>query len=174
MTQSGARSPAAGRDASATRQEAPPRRFIPGSIYIITGGTLYKQHLFNRGRSLRILESLRFKAARSFGWALEAWALLSDHYHLIASGHDEPRALSRWMQRVHSLSAEAINGIDNCRGRRVWYQYWDTCLTFEASYWAKLNYVTNNPVKHGFVDTASNYPYNQAPLPWRHAWPVLT
>ena len=78
VTQFGAGSPAASRDASATRKEAPPRRFIPGSTYIITGGTLYKQHLFNSGRSLRVFETLLFETAKSFGWALEAWALLSE------------------------------------------------------------------------------------------------
>ena len=141
---------------------APPHRFIAGSTYMITGGTLYKQHFFAKGQSLKILETLLFETAKSFGWTLEAWALLSDHYHLIAIAEEAARELSRWIQRLHSLSSEAINGIDGCRGRQVWYQYWDKCLTFEASYWARLNYVTNNPVKHGLVDTALNYPFCSA------------
>jgi putative transposase len=129
---------------------------------MITGGTLYRQHFFANSNNLRWLQSLLFEAAKSFGWTLEAWALLSDHYHLIASTDERTRELSRWIQRFHSLSAETINRIDGCRGRRVWYQYWDTCLTFEASYWARLNYVTNNPVKHGLVDTALDYPFCSA------------
>ena len=43
-----------------------------------------------------------------------------------------------------------------------WYQYWDRHLTFESSYFARLNYVNQNPVKHGLVGIASNYPFCSA------------
>jgi len=32
----------------------------------------------------------------------------------------------------------------------LWYEFWDTHLTFEKSWLARLNYVHQNPVKHGF------------------------
>ena len=109
-----------------------------------------------------MLQSFLFETAKSFGWTLEAWALLSNHYHLIAVAQEAAHELSRWMQRFHSVSAAAVNQIDGCRGRQVWYQYWDTCLTFEASYWARLNYVTQNPERHGLVQTALDYPFCSA------------
>ena len=42
-------------------------------------------------------------------------------------------------------------------GRRVWFQYHDTQLTFEKSYLARLKYVNENPVHHGIVLRATNY-----------------
>ena len=42
---------------------------------------------------------------------------------------------------------------------RGWHNFWDTELTFEKSYLARLNYVHQNPVKHGLVPVAR-------PVPW--------
>jgi len=55
-----------------------------------------------------------------------------------------------------------VNGIDETPGRKVWYQFWDKTITFEASYWARLNYVTQNPVRHGLVARVSDYPFSSA------------
>jgi len=54
------------------------------------------------------------------------------------------------------------NRMDNLSGRKVWFQYWDTCLTYEKSYYARLNYVMNNPVCHGLVSVASAYKFCSA------------
>jgi len=52
--------------------------------------------------------------------------------------------------------------MDQTPGRRVWFQYWDTCLTYEDSYHARLNYVHNNPVMHGLVTVAAQYAFCSA------------
>lgn len=38
---------------------------------------------------------------------------------------------------------------------------WDTLLSFETSYLARLNYVHNNPTKHG-LGPSLNYPFCSA------------
>ena len=45
---------------------------------------------------------------------------------------------------------------------KVWYNFWDTRLTFERSYLARLNYVHQNAVKHGLVPVANLYPWCSA------------
>ena len=61
------------------------------------------------------------------------------------------------MQRLHSQTSRSLNRLDGTPGRTVWFQYWDTCLTFEPSYYARLNYVHSNAVKHGLVEKAIDY-----------------
>jgi putative transposase len=39
----------------------------------------------------------------------------------------------------------------------VWHNFFDVPLTFERSYFARLNYVHQNAVKHGLVALASRY-----------------
>jgi hypothetical protein len=38
-------------------------------------------------------------------------------------------------------------------------KYWDTCITYERSYFAKLNYLYYNPVKHGYVQDPAEYSF---------------
>ena len=52
--------------------------------------------------------------------------------------------------------------MDDKIGRTVWFNFWDTKLTYERSYFARLNYVHQNPVKHGLVSMANQYPWCSA------------
>ena len=44
----------------------------------------------------------------------------------------------------------------------VWYRAWDTRLSYERSYLTRLAYVHNNPVRHGLVQDAQEYPWCSA------------
>ena len=46
--------------------------------------------------------------------------------------------------------------------RRVWFQYWDTQLTYQKSYFARLSYVHRNAVHHKLVLVPSLYPWCSA------------
>jgi hypothetical protein len=59
-------------------------------------------------------------------------------------------------------TSKRLNEQDAQRGRRVWFQYWDSHITFERSYLARLNYVHQNPVHHGVADNAENYAWCSA------------
>lgn len=43
--------------------------------------------------------------------------------------------------------------------KRIFWNYWDTCITYERSYFARLNYIYFNPVKHGYVEVPESYPF---------------
>ena len=47
-------------------------------------------------------------------------------------------------------------------GQQVWHEYWDTQLSYERSYYARLKYVYQNPCRHGLVPVASSYPWCSA------------
>lgn len=73
------------------------------------------------------------------------------------------------MKRIHSESARSLNRLDGNEGRQVWFQYWDTRLTFQKSYLARIRYVYENPVHHGVVKVASHYRWSSAAWFERHA-----
>ena len=64
--------------------------------------------------------------------------------------------------QLHERTARWINGLDGAKGREVWHNFWDTRLTYERSYLARLNYVHQNAVKHGLVAVANQYPWCSA------------
>lgn len=137
----------------------PEHIFRSNTFYIVTAGTYKRKHYFNDDERLCVLQNTLFEVMESYGWQLQAWSLFSNHYHFIAQSYDEGMSLRSLIQRFHSQSARLINLLDDTLGRKVWFQYWDTCLTYEKSYFARLNYVHNNSVKHGLVANADQYPY---------------
>lgn len=141
---------------------APIHRLGSDGVYMVTGATLYKQHFFIGSERLNILEQSLLSLAKDYGWQLEAWAAFVNHYHLIARSNADAKNLRLYLNHLHSETARKLNEFDNVLGRDVWYNFWDTKLTFEKSYLARLNYVHQNPVKHGLVAVANQYPWCSA------------
>jgi len=136
--------------------------FEPNQLYMVTASTLHKQMLFKGEDRLRLLQNHLFFLSEKFGWELQGWALFPNHYHFIAKAPDDAQTLKILVRQFHSLTARELNRIECLSGRKIWFQYWDTCLTYEKSYYARLNYVMNNPVHHGLVRVASAYKFCSA------------
>jgi putative transposase len=104
------------------------------------------------------------KVTRKSGWQLEAWAVFSNHYHFVAHSpvSDGAESLSQMLGLLHEKTAKWINRLDDAPGRQVWHNFWETKLTYKKSYQARLNYVHQNPVKHGLVPSANQYPWCSA------------
>jgi REP-associated tyrosine transposase len=136
----------------------PPHYFVPNAMYIVTGSLLYKKRLLtdDKRKSL-VLEILLERAAR-WSWELEAWAILENHYHFIACAPENALTLENLIRQLHSKTTVELNKLDKSLGRKVWHNYWDTCITHEKSYYARMHYIHINPVKHGLVENAEDYP----------------
>ncbi len=141
---------------------APIHIFVPGTVYMVTAGTLHKEHFFHGDQRLAMLRDLLLDCLHRYGWGPHAWAVFANHYHFIAKSPEAAANLSNALRWLHSASAREVNRLDATPGRQVWHQYWDKCLTFEKSYYARLNYVINNAVHHALAPIASRYPYCSA------------
>jgi putative transposase len=141
---------------------APPHAFFEQGTYMITGSTLDKKHFFKNNEDLDYLHNLLITLAEKYGWKLEAWAIFSNHYHFIARSPKDPGNLPRFITHLHSSSSIYLNKTQEQPGRRVWYEYWDKLITYQKSYFARLNYVMQNPVKHKLVTDATLYKWCSA------------
>ncbi len=149
-------------DTSRPWHHRPAHVFLPKTMYMITAGTFQKEPFFKGRERLDFLQQALFDIMAAFGWQQQAWAIFPNHYHVIAKAPDDAASLKIMIQRLHSQTARDVNGRDKAPGRRVWFQYWDTCLTYEKSYYARLNYVHQNPVRHGVAAAADQYPWCSA------------
>ena len=101
--------------------------------------------------------------AGEFGWHLRAWAVFSNHYHLVAdSPEGSAESLRAWLTELHRTSASKVNQLSDARGRRVWMNYRETRLTHQTSVLARLRYVNENPVRHKLVAVARAYRWGSA------------
>ena len=141
---------------------APVHRIGSDGVYMVTAATLYKNALFSTAQKLTLLENEILALAKHYRWQLEAWAVFTNHYHLIARGEPSSKRLERYLKHIHGNTARELNVLDQTIGRQVWYNFWETRLTYERSYLARLNYVHQNAVKHAIVLVANQYSWCSA------------
>ena len=107
-----------------------------------------------------------FTIAKEYGWTLEAWAILSNHYHLIGHSPQRPdgaESLRDMIRKLHSLTTRELNCRENQAGRtRLWQNFRETCLTHQRSYLARLHYVHQNAVHHKLVAVGSDWKWCSA------------
>ena len=136
---------------------APPHRILERGTYMLTGSTYKKVKLFNTPEKLDLLSNIIFNTAEEDKILIEAWAVMSNHYHLILYIAEESESIKKFISKVHGLSAIKINKADKISGRKVWHNYWDSGISYQKSYYARLNYVNKNPQHHGIVEKAEEY-----------------
>ena len=151
---------------------APVHRISEHGTYIVTAGTLYKQQHFRGKERLDLVESKLLELARNFGWHIEAWAVFANHYHFVAHSRPESAKLNTFLGTLHTATATVVNQLDGTPSRQVWHNFWETKLTYERSYLARLNYVHQNAVKHGLVRVANQYRWCSAAWFERTATPA--
>jgi len=141
---------------------APVHRLTQAGAYMVTVGTYHKRPFLRGPDRLRLVHDALLELAMKYGWELQAWAVLANHYHFVALSPQSAGTLPRLLSELHTTTATALNALDAAPGRKIWFQYWDKHLTFMRSYLPRLNYVHNNPVKHGLVADAIEYPWCSA------------
>ena len=141
---------------------SPAHKLDEKGTYMVTAGTYRKEKFFNTPERLAFLHDLLLEFANEFELQLQAWAVFSNHYHFVTVSRDDSGPIKRMISKLHTLTAAYVNRLDATPGRKVWFQYWDTWITFERSFLARLNYVNNNAVHHRLAEEARQYPYCSA------------
>ena len=148
-------------DTFKTALHAPPHLFRANAVYVLTAATYRKRPLLQDDeRKEQWLNSFR-RAAQIHDWAIVAWVVLANHYHVIvrAPTHSADN-LPEFVASYHKFTARRWNQEEGQTGRQVWWNYWDTCVRQEKDYLTRLNYVHWNPVKHGVVSCPEDYSFS--------------
>jgi REP element-mobilizing transposase RayT len=140
-------------------------------------------HVISRGNNRRrifrgeddrtVFLHLLHRAARKQGWAIHAFALMTNHYHLVLRVGDE--GLARGICRLNSGYATWFNGTEERVNHLFGRRYWNDRLEDEHHYSAAVRYVIRNPLRAGIPvplerQTWTSYPET---LGRRVARPVL-
>jgi putative transposase len=141
---------------------APPHCFTSHGTYIITAATLHRKQLFDSTAKLDLFRDTSFALAKNYGLILQAWAFFPNHYHLVINFENTLTTHRDFLRHLHRELALRLNRMGGTFGRRVMYEFWDTRLTFEKSWLARLNYVHQNAVRHGLVAVGNQYPWCSA------------
>ena len=139
----------------------PRHLYLDDTPYFITASTYQHQRLLN-DETKDLLKKLLHEVFNDYGWSLDHWVILDNHYHLLVQSH-RGKDLKRIIAKIHNLSAQQINRIFALEKRihqKIWYNYWDYCPLDEHDYNVRLCYLLNNPVKHGYVCDLHNWAWS--------------
>lgn len=136
----------------------PTHLFLDEQAYFITGATYQKRPLLKDAETKEMLLQTIQTSFAKYEWKLEYWVILDDHYHLLCKSK-YGKDLSALMKSIHGASAANIVQKNHCE-KPVWYNYWDYCPRNEHEYYTRLNYLLNNPIKHGYVENLHDYAFS--------------
>ncbi|MFZ5833720.1 MAG: transposase [Planctomycetota bacterium] len=105
---------------------------------------------------VELVETIRLRAI-----ALFAWIVLPNHYHVLVQT-PSVKGLLADLGRLHGRTSYRWNGEDGQRSRKNWCNAAETAMKSEGHFWASLNYVLHNAVRHGYVDQWQQWPYSNA------------
>ncbi len=132
-----------------------PREFHNRSIIVFvtvcTAGR--KKILATQSAHQVLVETWRAATA----WLVGRYVILPDHIHLFCAPNGiEAPSLERWMRFWKSAATRNLGE----KSGDLWQRHhWDRQLRSGESYGDKWEYVRSNPVRHGYVANADEWPY---------------
>lgn len=90
-----------------------------------------------------------------------AWCVLPNHYHVLIRLTDIKEVVSL-LGKLHGSTSFQWNAEEAQRGRKVWHSVSDRGMRNGDHFWATVNYIHHNPVRHGYVDQWSDWPFSSA------------
>lgn len=130
--------------------------------FIITAACFEHKHIIGKSRDrMAECESELIEICSESSSKLYAWCVLPNHYHLLLCTAAVRKLLSR-LGKFHGSSSFRWNGEDDTRGRKVWFRALERSMRSERHFYATLNYIHHNPVKHGYVEKWKDWPYSSA------------
>lgn len=141
---------------------SPPHHLTDYKFYLLTA-TCYehKCRLNSQARRQQIL-NLLWENFINIDISILAWVVLPNHYHLLVKNVDF-KQVTKILRLIHGRLARQWNLEDNLTGK-VWHSYSDRGIRSERHYYATINYIHYNPVKHSYVN--SPYDWQESSVHW--------
>jgi putative transposase len=139
---------------------SPPHPFRDAGAYLISAANFEHRAIMQSPQRRTEFETKLLNSIKEITEDLIAWVVLPNHYHVLI-GVDSLDAVSSAVKHLHGTTSREWNIEDNLTGkRRVWYKFADTYIRNDAHLRVAFNYIHYNPVKHGYVSDAYDWPWS--------------
>jgi len=142
---------------------SPPHRPNFGHLRFLISASCYEHHHYT-GKHPERMDSFSCELLNLLGSHTRqtfAWCVLPNHYHALVEAPDI-KALVHELGLFHGRTSHSWNGEENTRGRKIFYRAADRAMRSDRHYWATLNYVHHNPVRHKYVERWTDWPWSSA------------
>jgi putative transposase len=116
------------------------------------------------GQTLERLDQFSSDLLTTFsaaGASVASWCVLPNHYHVLVETENVLKVLFE-LGRLHGRLAFEWNSEDLARGRKVFCGATERSMRSGRHYWATLNYIHHNPVRHGYVKRWQEWSWSSA------------
>ena len=144
------------------------RNRVAGGCYFFTVNLLQRNRNQLLVKRIDILRDVVKLVIEKHPFHIDGWVVLPDHMHCIWTlplGDDDYPKRMRLLKAFFSKQipkTEIRSTIRKQNGERgIWQRrYWEHTIRHERDYAAHMDYLHYNPVKHGYVDKVSDWPYS--------------
>jgi putative transposase len=148
------------------------RVLVLGASYFFTLVTHERSPIFADAAAIDVYRRAVRKVQATRPFTLEAEVILPDHVHMLCT---LPEGDADYPTRVRLIKTAFTRLIPACRGssrgssdsriakgeQPVWQRrYWEHTIRNERDFQAHLDYIHLNPVKHGLVAAARDWPHS--------------
>ena len=115
-----------------------------------------------------MLRTVVSSVMRAYSFAIHGWVVLPDHLHCVIELPPDEADFATRGRLIKSGFSKALpkterrNSVRVRRGERgIWQRrYWEDLILDEADFRAHMDYVHINPVKHGLVESVTDWSYS--------------
>ncbi len=148
------------------------RLFIPGATYFLTLAVHQRSPIFSDANVVGLYRSAVQKVQAAWPFTLDAEVILPDHIHMLwtmpEGDADYPMrvrliksAFTRSLLRKRQHAGERSDSRSSKGEQAIWQRrYWEHTIRNDRDFQAHLDYIHINPVKHGFVSAARDWPHS--------------
>ncbi len=125
-------------------------------LFFVTICTLHRRKIPSLRTAEQALALYGVQATSEFNVALGRYVIMPDHLHFFVRG-DQSFALGKWVKGLKRAILKAFPDEQECS---FWQPgFFDHLLRSDESYAQKWEYVRQNPVRVGLVESPENWPY---------------
>ena len=142
---------------------SPPHRPNFGHLRFLISAACYEHHSYI-GHSPERMDAFSRDLLNVFGSCARqtfAWCVLPNHYHALVESADI-KLLLHELGLFHGRTSHAWNAEEKTRGRKVFFRAVQRAMRSDRHYWATINYVHHNPVRHNYVKCWTDWPWSSA------------
>jgi putative transposase len=144
------------------------RAWHPGGTWFFTVNLLQRAGNDLLVRHIEDLRTVVVRVRSAHPFAMHGWVVMPDHLHCLISLPENDTDFALRLRLIKGGFSKAIpasewrSSVRERRGERsVWQRrYWEHLIRNEADFSAHMDYVHFNPVKHGLVQRAADWPHS--------------
>ena len=135
------------------------RSFEPGAAYFITNVIYKRKSLFTEKKSINLLLLTIEYLKLSLDYRIFAFCILPEHIHFIIQPFGK-YSLSYIMQLVKGNFSRRFNKMHDSAGHIWQKRFYDEGIRNESMLISKIEYIHNNPLKHGIAADIDKFEYS--------------